>query len=173
MLFAGSGRCLDCKRAGLEVRPCPHSAILTGKMGLLARNGIKDGFREIIGMTSVNAGGLRGMSGARILAIEDEASDIKDDFDTSLVGNLAGADCVRVLISNPVKSWGFFHRAFHEERNLFHTMNVSTDTNPNIVQGKNVFPGLADRVWLKEREIAWGRDSLHWIANVEGRFPKA
>jgi hypothetical protein len=173
MLFAGSGRCLDCKRAGLEVRPCPHSAVLTGKMGLLARNGIKEGFREIVGMTSVNQGGLRGMSGARILAIEDEASDIKDEFDTALVGNLAGSDCVRVLISNPCKSWGFFHRAFHEERDLFKTMTVSTEENPNVIAGRNVYPGLADRQWLKEREVAWGRDSMLWIANVEGRFPKA
>jgi hypothetical protein len=174
MLYAGAGRCLECKRSDPEApRPCPHSAILTGKMGLLARNGVRDGFREIVGMTAVNEGGLRGMSGARILAIEDEASDIKDEFDTALIGNLAGADCHRVIISNPTKSWGFFYRAFHQERDLYFSMTISTESNPNIIEGRDVYRGLADRQWLREREIAWGRGSIHWSANVEGQFPKA
>jgi hypothetical protein len=174
MLFASSGRCLECKRSNPDgPRPCPHSAVLTGKMGLLARNGIRDGFREIVGMTAVNEGGLRGMSGARILAIEDEASDVKDDFDTALIGNLAGADCHRAIISNPTKPWGFFYRAFHQERDLYKTLQVSTETNPNVVEGRDVFRGLADREWLREREIAWGRGSIHWLANVDGQFPKS
>lgn len=174
MLFGQSGRCLDCRRADpAGPSPCPHSSKLTGKVGMLARNGIKDGFREIVGMTAVNEGGLRGMSGARILAIEDEASEIKDDFDTALVGNLAGADCHRVLISNPTKVWGFFHRAFHQERDLYRLLQVSTESNPNIVEGTERYRGLADRLWIREREIAWGRGSMNWAANVEGRFPRA
>ncbi len=175
MLFFGSGRCLDCKLSDpTGPRPCPHSAVLTGNMSLLARNGIRaPDFREIVGMTAIAEGGLRGFSGGRILAIEDEASDIKDDFDTALVGNLAGADCHRAMISNPTRSVGAFYRAFHEERHLFKTMQVSTETNPNIVQGQDVYPGLADWQWLRERELAWGRGSIHWAANVEGRFPTA
>ena len=175
MLFANAGRCVDCKRS--EPRgpvPCQHSATLSGSVGLQARTGVKaPDFREIVGATAVSEGGLRGMSGARILAIEDEASDIKDEFDTALVGNLAGADCHRVLISNPCRTRGFFHRAFHEERDLYRTIQVSTEKNPNVVEGREVHRGLADRQWLAERELAWGRGSPNWLANVDGQFVKA
>ena len=175
MVYALSGRCLDCKLSDPEgPRPCSHSALLTGSVGMLARTGVRSpDFREIVGHTAISEGGLRGMSGARILAIEDEASDIKDEFDTALVGNLAGADCHRVLISNPTRTQGFFFRAFHEERHLYKTMQVSTETNPNVAEGRDVFPGLADRQWLRERELAWGKGSANWLANVEGQFVKA
>jgi hypothetical protein len=174
-LFYASGRCVDCKRDDPRgPRPCVHSAVLAGSVSLLARNGIKaPDLREIIGQTAIAEGGLRGYSGGRVLAVEDEAADIKDEFDTALVGNLAGADCHRVMISNPTKTTGFFFRSHHEERDLFKTMIVSTETNPNIVEGRDVFSGLADRQWLRERELAWGRGSMLWAANVEGRFPKA
>lgn len=175
MLFAQTGRCADCKFADPEgPRPCPHSAVLTGHAGMLARTGVRtDDFREIVGHTAISEGGLRGMSGARILAIEDEASDIKDEFDTALVGNLAGADCHRVLISNPTRTTGFFFRAFHDERHLYKTLQVSTETNPNVIEGRDAFRGLAGREWIAERELAWGRGSANWLANVEGEFVKA
>ena len=176
ILIRNSGRCLDCKKANpIGPTPCPHSQVITADhIGVNATKGIRaNDFREIVGQTAVDEGGLRGMSGARILAIEDEASDIKDDFDTALVGNLAGENCTRVMISNPTKTSGFFHKAFHEERDIFFTMNVDTQKNPNIVEGREVIPGLATRQWLIEREIAWGKGSSHWLAHVEGKFVKA
>lgn len=175
MLFSQTGRCADCRIADPEgPRPCPHSAVLTGTAGMLARTGVRSNdFREIVGLTAVSEGGLRGMSGSRILAIEDEASDIKDEFDTALVGNLAGADCHRVLISNPTRTTGFFFRAFHDERHLYKTLQVSTETNPNVVEGRDAYRGLAGREWIAEREVAWGRGSAHWLANVEGQFVRA
>ena len=172
-LVVGSGRCLECKRSAPDgPRPCPHSAVIAGRMGLQARTGLKaDDFRQIIGATAMGEGGLRGFSGGRILALEDEASDIRDELDTALVGNLAGADCHRVLMSNPSRTIGFFHRAFHEERHLYATIQTSTESNPNIVQNREVFPGLATRDWIREREVAWGRGSAAWAANVDGQFP--
>jgi phage terminase large subunit len=174
-LFEGSGRCLKCKAADPDgPRPCPHSAILTGDVGTQARTGIKGaGFRRIYGKTAMRGGMMRGFSGAKVLGIEDEASDIEDEIDQALVGNLAASDCHRVALSNPTKPYGFFYRAFHEERNLFHAIQRSSEDNPNVTEGREVFPGLASTEWLKEREMAWGRGSALWASDVEGRFPKA
>lgn len=176
MLWDGAGRCVACKQRHPDgPRPCQHSAMLSGKRGTLARTGIRaPDFRQVIGITAMNEGGLRGLSGARILAVEDEAADIKDEFDTALIGNLAASeDSRRVLISNPVHGHGFFFRAFNEEKHLYHTMTVSSEDNPNVTTGERMFPGLADRTWLQEREAAWGRGSAPWLANVEGKFPRA
>lgn len=171
-LFARAGRCVDCRRSNpTGPTPCQHSAILTGKVGSLARTGITaPDLREIKGQTAIGEGGLRGFSGAKILAIEDEASDIKDDFDRALVGNLAGEDCHRVAISNPTRATGFFFDAFHAQREIFHCIQQSSLDNPNLKgQGPRI-PGLADAEWVRERAIAWGRESPEWKANVEGRF---
>ena len=176
IIWEGAGRCVACKaRFPDGPRPCEHSAILTGKKGTLARTGIRSAdFRQIIGLTAVKEGGLKGLSGTRILAIEDEASDIKDEFDTALVGNLAASEeCRRVLISNPAHGYGFFFRSFHEEKHLYKTLQISTADNPNVKSGKRLFPGLADATWIKERELAWGRGTAPWLANVEGKFPRA
>jgi phage terminase large subunit len=174
IIWYQSGRCVACKKRDPDGEPpCDHSALLAGKVRLSADSGIvADDFREIVGTTAVREGGMRGMSGARILAIEDEASDIKDEFDTALVGNLAGADCHRVAISNPSRLTGFFYRAFHEERDLYYTMQVSSNDNPNIVAGKNLIPGLADAQWITERKIGWGVGSRKWLTDVEGQFPR-
>lgn len=175
MLLVGSGRCVDCKvRDPHGPRPCAHSAILTGEMGMLARTGIRaPDFREIVGYTALREGSLRGTSGARILAIEDEASDIRDEIDRGLVGDLASADCTRVAISNPTRTQGFFYRAFHEERDLFHLIRQSSEHHPNIVEGRQVIKGGPSPEWLAEREAAWGRGSPQWRANVEGEHVQA
>jgi hypothetical protein len=172
MLLQRSGRCFDCVTSGAEA--CIHSMPITGAVGLLARNGIKsDDFREIVGYTAVNEGGLRGLSGANILAIEDEASDIKEEFNTALLGNLAGSNCHRVLISNPTKTSGFFFRAFHEEKELYKTLQVSSESTPNVIAGRDLFPGIADRQWIQDREKDWGRGSPNWAAGVDGKFVTA
>lgn len=174
-LMSQTGRCLRCRTAYPDgPRPCPHSAVLSGDVGMLARTGVRGGgFRHIVGQTAISGGGLRGFSGSKVLAIEDEASDIKDDIDTALVGNLAAADCHRVAISNPTKVYGFFYRAFHEERHTFFPIQQSSEEAPNVVEGREVFPGLATREWLEERERAWGRGTALWAANVDGKFPVA
>lgn len=182
-LLAESGRCVDCKILDEEKvergeepgpRPCPHSAILTGSVGLKARTGIRSpDFRQIFGKTATKGGRMRGFSGAKILAIEDEASDIEDEIDAALVGNLASKDSHRVALSQPTKNHGWFYRAFHEERDIWHMMQQSSEETPNALEDREVFPGLASREWLKEREQAWGRDSALWASDVEGKFPRA
>lgn len=169
-----SGRCLACKAQEPEGEaPCPHSAIIPHeRIGMRASTGLKsDDFRQIIGFTAMKEGGIRGLSGDNILAIIDEASDVQDQFQKALWGNLAASNCKIVYISNPTRSVGFFHRSHHTERELYYTIQVDTRTNPNAMSGQPVFPGLASREWIEESKIAWGEGSLAWLANVEGKFP--
>lgn len=174
--MADTGICLACKRAGAETRPCPHSKVLTGDTSELAKNGIKsnDGtYRFISGQTAVASGGLRGFSGAEILYIEDEAAEVKEAFHDVMLGNLAGARCHIVMIGNPTNTSGHFFQAFHEQREMHYCIQQSSEETPNVLEGREVYPGLADRTWILEREFAWGRGSVIWITDVEGKFPTA
>ena len=173
-LHSGHGRCVKCKRDNPNgPRPCPHSAIIPEKPSLRAEGGVhsKD-HREIIGLASAGEGGSIGFSG-RILAIEDEAAHMKDAVDDAIVGNLAGADTRRLLIANPVKTRGFFFRSHHSERSIYKTFEIASTESPNIVQRRNVYPGLASIEWLEERSRAWGEKSAMWQWHVLGKFLKS
>lgn len=175
MLYAQSGRCVACKE--LDPRappPCPHSAMLTGKLGELAFTGlVAPDMREVRGYTAKDAEGLAGFSGARILALVDEASGYPDHLHTAIVGNLAAQGCKEVLISNPTRGSGFFFDAFHAKAGGYKTIQVSSLTTPNVVEGREVFPGLASRDWVERRKAVWGEDSPLFAVHVKGEFVKA
>jgi phage terminase large subunit len=176
-LWAGHGRCVDCKRDEPDgPRPCPHSLLLDGEIGTTAKTGLKPrdkaDLRQIIGMTAVSSAGVVGFSG-RILAIEDEASRMRDDIDEAIVGNLAAEGCCRLAIANPTRTIGFFADLFHRSRGLCGDgglFQVSSESSPNVIEGREVMKGLASREWIAERERAWGRGSAPWLWHVEGKF---
>lgn len=177
-LYLGSGRCLECKRNDPEGTTCGHgSRELTGRLGEHAKTGIRcpDG-RRLFGM----AADSRGISGDRMLAIEDEACDIKDEHNHAIVGNLAGHNCKRAAVSNPTASRGWAHALAHGESALLtrddgesSLCQVSTLENPNIVTGQNVIPGLGSRMWEREMAALFGEDSKIYGIEVLGHWPKA
>lgn len=173
-LYSRSGVCLACKvkdPRALKPPPCPHSAILAGDVGILARTGIvSTDFRRIFGRTAAKAEGLQGVSGPRILAIADEASGIDDDLHVALRGNLAAEGCKEVLISNPTRPSGFFFDAFHRHADRYETLTIPSTSSPNVVEGREVYPGLASRAWIQECKEEWGENSALYKVHVLAEF---
>jgi hypothetical protein len=170
--FAQSGRCAACREAKPDApAPCTHSAILTGKVGELPATGITAAdFREIKGQTADAAEGLAGFSGARLLAIIDEASGYPDDLHVAIRGNLAASGCREVLISNPTRARGFFFDAFHKGTGLYKTIQVSSESSPNLVEGREVFPALASGEWIEDMKRDYGEESALYKIHVKGEF---
>lgn len=173
-LYAKSGKCVDCKREKPnEPPPCEHSSMLTGKLGELARTGLTaPDLREIKGFTAKDEESAAGPSGEYVLAIVDEASGYPDHLHVALRGNLAAANTREVLISNPTRSTGFFHASHHENAELYYRVQVSSLDGPNVVEGRQVFPGLASRGWVEEQKREWGEDSPLYKIHVLGQFVK-
>lgn len=191
-LYFGSGICLACKLGRCEdcrklrpydsspcdhwekfkgKAPCPHSASVTGEIHMLARSGLKapDG-REITGHTAREAEAIAGTSGARLLYVLDEASGIDDALHVAVRGNLASAQCREVALSNPTRNEGWYFDAFHSKKDLYRRIVISSRESPNIVEGREVFPGLASSEWLEEQKRDWGEDSALWAVHIEGKF---
>jgi phage terminase large subunit len=115
-LKARGGRCLACKReiarlidAGMtqleaEARhpaPCPHSALIDGEIGRLARTGLhSEDFRSVTGFTAKDGVAIQGISGRYVWFILDEASGIADEIFEAFEGNRAGGARI-VLLGNP------------------------------------------------------------------------
>lgn len=172
MIRARSGRCVDCKREdpeGLRVpRPCPHSALIDGEQGDLARTGLKaSDFREIVGFTAREAEAVAGISGRNLLYIVDEASGVGDDIFEAIEGNRAGGARI-VMFSNGTRNEGEFFEAFTSKSQYYYSMRVSSEETPNVISGQVLIPGLATREWIEEKKIEWGEDSALYRVRIKG-----
>lgn len=172
IMRARSGRCTDCKAAdpeGLLIpRPCPHSAMIEGDQGELARTGLKSpDFREIVGFTAKEAEAVAGVSGRHLLYLVDEASGVPDLIFEAIEGNRAGGAKL-VLVGNGTRNSGEFFEAFHSKSQHYKTLRISSEQSPNVVQGKIVIPGLATREWILEKQLEWNVDSPLYRVRVKG-----
>lgn len=188
-LIARGGRCLACKAeyqamldAGVHQldaderlpKPCPHSSMILqagDELGRMAKTGLKTAdFRSITGFTAKQAEGVAGISGKNLLYIVDEASGVPDEIFEAIEGNRAGGARI-VLFSNPTRTDGEFYEAFHKKKELYHGIRISSAETPNVVEGRVVIPGLAEREWVEEKKLEWGEDSPQYKVRVEGEFP--
>lgn len=185
MILARAGRCIDCKAkiealvaAGVAAidaearypRPCPHSALIEGELGELARTGLKTrDFREIVGFTAREAEAVAGISGRHLLYIIDEASGVPQEIFDAIEGNRAGGARI-LLISNPTRNSGEFHSAFHDKKDFYKTIKISALETPNYIEGRDVIPGLASRSWVEEKRQEWGEESPLFKVRVLGEF---
>jgi hypothetical protein len=172
MMRARSGRCTACKTddpEGLRIpRPCPHSALVEGEQGELARTGLKaPDFREVVGFTAREAEAVAGISGRNLLYIVDEASGVGDDIFQAIEGNRAGGARI-VMFSNGTRNEGEFYEAFTTKAHHYFTMRVSSEESPNVLAGDVLIPGLATKEWIDEKRVEWGEDSSLYKIRVKG-----
>lgn len=180
LLFAG--RCVACrKRAAAHpelniARPCPHSAIIPEEPKELARSGLKaPDLREIVGFTAKQSEAVAGISGKNVLYLVDEASGVPDSVYEAIEGNRAGGGRV-VLFSQGTRTEGEFFDAFHSKsrdtgkRYGYKTVHISSEESPNVVAGRVLIPGLAERDWIEERKEEWGEDHPLYRVRVKGEF---
>jgi hypothetical protein len=174
MMRARSGVCLACKRGdpdGTLKAPCPHSGVIEGDIGLLARTGLKSpDFREIVGFTAREAEAVAGISGRNLLYLIDEASGVPDVIFEAMEGNRAGGARI-VLFGNPTRTSGVFFDAFHSKSRFWHGITVSSEESPNVTGAEPPVPGLATPEWIAEKREEWGETSPMYAVRVKGEFP--
>lgn len=105
------------------------------------------------------------------LVIVDEASALGPEIMEAIMGLMTSPTCRLLLIGNPLRPDGPFHDAFHSE--AWETLVISSLESPNIVEGREVIPGLATREWLDARREQWGENSPTYAARVLGEFPES
>lgn len=191
-----AGCCLTCREACRaarrpEPRPCAHSSLIGGTMNSLARSGFRaDDFREISGFTARDAEAVAGISGANLLYIPDEASGIDDAIFEAIEGNRAGGARI-VMFSNPTRTEGEFYLSHTDKAmkldasgapvvdadgkpvGFYYAIQVSSEETPNVVERRDVIPGLASWEWVDEKRLEWGVDSPLYKVRVKGEFVTA
>lgn len=189
MMVTRSGICIACRideKLGKRTsRPCPHSAIIDGELGSKARtglvpragtDGLRDDFREVKGYTADEVEAITGIAGKNLLTVVDEASGVEEEIFEGLEGNRAGwtegGDGIvrQLLLGNGTKTSGEFFEAFHKKKGFYHCVRVSSEETPNVVEKREVYPGLASFDWVEEKKKMWGEQSALYIVRVKGWF---
>lgn len=170
MMHARAGLCADCKALPPRERPvapCEHSQVVDGEPAALARSGLRSGFREVVGFTAREAEAVAGVSGKNLLYIVDEASGVADEIYEAIEGNRAGGARI-LLLGNPTRTEGEHFEAFHSKAEFYHTIRISSEETPNVIEGREVIPGLAGRAWVEEKRREWGVESAQYKIRVKG-----
>jgi len=116
-----------------------------------------------------NISGFRTPHGAMVIV--DEASALTEDIYDAILG-LCSTEGSRIfLIGNPLRPEGPFYECFKSP--AWKTFAISTWENPNVVENREVIPGLSSRAWCEERLAEWGADHPAYLARVLGQFPES
>ena len=122
--------------------------------------------------TPENFAGFHSPNG--VLVIIDEASALTAEISDAILGLVASGGRSRVLmIGNPLRPSGPFYEAFYPSAgaSTWVCHHVSALECPNVLEGKQVIPGLASKEWVEDRRAEWGENSPAFRARVLGEFP--
>lgn len=152
---------------------------IEGKLGVLARTGLRDGTgREIVGFTAREGEAMQGFAASArnpLMFIVDEASGVEQPVFDAIQGNRAGGGKL-LLVGNPTRTVGEFFDAFHSKKRDTadpKSIGYATVTLSTVEAAKFAIPGLANPEYVRERAAEWGDDSALYRVHVLGEFAVA
>lgn len=127
------------------------------------------------GLSTREPEAFAGVHADRILFIVDEASGVDDRIFDAGEGYLTTAGAKVLLIGNPTKPAGQFHRAFTTERADWNTIHISAFDTPNFTQEwRSMDPEVVRHMiqprWVEDKKKRWGEDSSIYQVRVMGNF---
>lgn len=167
-----SGICLDCRRAGVDVRPCPHSQVIDGHTKETSQGGLTsaDGARFVRGATAREATGVGGYSGAHLLVIIDEFSGMSQELYDGWISNTSSRGSRFLGVGNPIGQEGPMFDAVMVDRvrKNFNVINISSEE-----AAKTGIEGLADagHIARVRDQDERGVDSPFFMIRVRGLYP--
>lgn len=170
--FNESGICLKCRRAGVTVRPCPHSQKIDGTCLDTSKGGIKsaNGKRWIMGSTAKRSDYAGGYSGAHLIVVCDEFSSMTQELYEAWIGNTAADSTKFIGVGNPIGQTGPMHDAvmIPRVRKNFFVINVSTEETIGV----NI-PGLGGQRYVDfvRDQDERGEESPFYMIRVKGLYP--
>ena len=127
--------------------------------------------RYALGLSADGADQFQGFHCENVLVVVDEAEGVEEEIYEAVDAVMTSGNPRLLLIGNPTRTDGPFHRAFHEERGIYRTITISALESPNLRAGEVETPGLVTAEWVEERRVAWGENSDRFRSRVLGEFP--
>lgn len=112
--------------------------------------------RFIIGFSTDKPYQLQGFHSPHLLIIVTEAHGVHQ----SHMDVLWRLNPNKMLFTgNPISETGEFYESHHAKAHLWHTININAFDTPNVIEGREVVPGLVTREDIERHKRNWGEDS--------------
>lgn len=134
----------------------------------------EDHFAVGFSTDSENIDRFTGYHAPHQLVVFDQAGGIDSPIWEAAEGLMTSANCRWLAISNTaISSCELANICMPDRKTKFgdwHVIRVKATETPNVLAGKNIYPGLIAYDWVKKREEAWGRDDPLYKIFVEAEF---
>lgn len=108
------------------------------------------------------------------LVVFDQAGGIAQTIWEGAEGLMTSANCRWLAISNTaISSCELANICMPDRKTKFgkwEVIRIKATETPNVLAGRNIFPGLIAHDWVQKREEAWGRDDPLYKIFVEAEF---
>ncbi len=126
--------------------------------------------RRAFGFSTNEPQRLQGLHCENILVIVDEAGGVPAEIYEAVMGLLTSRNSRLLLIGNPVSPSGFFYDS-HKPGSGFERLHISCADSPNVIERREVVPGLVTAEWIEAQRAQWGAGSAAYASRVLGEFP--
>ena len=126
-----------------------------------------------IGLSTNEPERFQGHHAEHLLLVVDEASGVDERIYEAAEGFLTAEGAKVLLIGNPTRIGGQFHRSFGRERARWNQIHISAYDSPNLTGEQvpaHVARALVTRGWVEESEETWGRESPMFQIRALGQF---
>jgi phage terminase large subunit len=126
-----------------------------------------------LGLSTNEPERFQGHHADHLLLIVDEASGVDDQIFAAAEGFLTAEGAKVLLIGNPTRIGGQFHRAFTKEKARWSRIHISAYDSPNVTGEEvpaHVARALVTPAWIEDAEEALGADSPTFKIRVKGEF---
>jgi hypothetical protein len=103
---------------------------------------------------------LAGIHAKNVLVIVDEASGVPEVIYEAGSGTMSTKGAIIILIGNPTRSRGYFHRTQTKMADYWWTQRVSCLDSPRV-----------DETFIEDIRRTYGENSNQWRVRVQGEFP--
>jgi hypothetical protein len=105
---------------------------------------------------------LQGVHSEWVLLIGDEASGIPNPIFEAAAGSMSGHNATTLLLSNPVRTSGFFFDTHHKLKDMWFTVHVSHEDSERVSDD-----------FVKDMARRYGEESNAFRVRCLGEFPRA
>ena len=115
-------------------------------------------------------GKFQGFHSKHIFLLFSEAQAIEESIWEQAESLMIGEFVRWVAIGNPLVNYGAFHGTFRRNSG-WKNIRLDCEDSPNVIEGRQVIPGLCTKEWVQTMESKYGRKSPVFQSKVNGIFP--
>ena len=121
-----------------------------------------------------SVGKFQGYHSPNILIVISEAQAVEDLIFDQAEAIMTSENAKMLVIGNPIQSTGRFAKMIRDKTHN-HVIELSCLESPNVIEGREVIPGLVSKAWVERKRAEWNADGSgkdpRWMGRVLGKVP--